>query len=217
VVEIQDWDRVAIHPDVGEAVDAILRGQLTATEVRWLDETGEVRTEKVEPDLKKTARGRQGMRKDKPSNLYLFGVNRARLEQMAKEMRLNLNIVNNPNDASLFITSKNYYRRKPQKVRDAETAHLPIYVLKSNTPPQIRQLLHTIFQTAGTNKADNIKLALGEAEEAVEQVKNGQETIELSPQSAYIRRLQHLIAERNTLSSQSTGKDPNRRVRIYKG
>jgi predicted RNA-binding protein Jag len=55
-----------------------------------------------------------------------------------------------------------------------------------------------------------------EAEEAVEQVKDGQEAVELSPQSAYIRRLQHLIAERNKLSSQSTGKDPHRRVRIYK-
>ena len=27
VVEIQGWDKVAIHPDVGEAVDALLRGQ----------------------------------------------------------------------------------------------------------------------------------------------------------------------------------------------
>jgi predicted RNA-binding protein Jag len=29
--------------------------------------------------------------------------------------------------------------------------------------------------------------------------------------------LQHLIAERNALSSQSTGKDPDRRVRIFRG
>ena len=67
-----------------------------------------------------------------------------------------------------------------------------------------------------TDKADSLKVALGEAEEAVEQVKSGQEAVELSPQSAYIRRLQHLLAERNNLSSQSSGKDPNRRVRIYK-
>ncbi|GAI36366.1 unnamed protein product, partial [marine sediment metagenome] len=40
VVEIQEWDKVAIHPDVGQAVDATLRGQPTATETRWLDETG---------------------------------------------------------------------------------------------------------------------------------------------------------------------------------
>jgi len=65
----------------------------------------------------------------------------------------------------------------------------------------------------GTN---SLKLALDEAEEAVIQVKNGQETVELSPQSAYIRRLQHLIVERNDLSSRSLGKDPARRVRIYK-
>jgi len=58
---------------------------------------------------------------------------------------------------------------------------------------------------------------MAEAEEAVTQVQGGQEEVELSPQSAYIRRLQHLIAERNKLPSQSTGKDPNRRVRIYKG
>ncbi|MFC1981597.1 R3H domain-containing nucleic acid-binding protein [Chloroflexota bacterium] len=50
----------------------------------------------------------------------------------------------------------------------------------------------------------------------MEQVKGGEEAAELSPQSAYIRRLQHLIAERNALSSQSTGKDRERRVRIYR-
>ncbi|GAH67453.1 unnamed protein product, partial [marine sediment metagenome] len=46
--------------------------------------------------------------------------------------------------------------------------------------------------------------------------KEGEGAVELSPQSAYIRRLQHLIAERNHLTSQSAGKDPHRRVRIYK-
>ncbi len=219
VVEIQDRDKVAIHADVGESVDAILRGQPIATETRWLDDTGEVRTEMVEPitTIKKATRGKRPTKRDNPHKLYLFGINRTKLEQMAREMQLNLDIVNNLNDTDLFITSKNYYRRKPQKVRDAEIANVPIYVLKSNTPPQIRQLLNTICPTESTDKADSFKIALNEAKEAVEQVKNGQETVELSPQSAYIRRLQHLIAERNKVCSQSTGKDPNRRVRIYRG
>ncbi|GAH23012.1 unnamed protein product, partial [marine sediment metagenome] len=144
-------------------------------------------------------------------------VNRARLGQMVKEMHLNLDIVDNLNDANLLITSKNYYRRKPQKVRDAEAANVPIYVLRSNTPPQIRQLLNTICPKESTDRADSLKFALGEAEEAVSQVKGGREAVELGPQSAYIRRLQHLIAERNALSSKSLGKEPQRRVRIYKG
>ncbi len=217
VVEIQDWDKVAIHPDVGEAVDVILRGQPIATETRWLDETGKIRIEKEEPaTTKKTTKGKPLVKENELHKLYLFGINRARLQQAAKEMQLNLDIVDNLGDANLFITSKNYYRRKPQKVRDAEAANRPIYVLKSNTPPQIRQLLKDIYPTYSPGKVDSLKLALSEAEEAVNKVKNGQESAELSPQSAYIRRLQHLLAERNTLSSRSLGKDPNRRVRIYK-
>jgi len=219
VVEIKDWDKVAIHPDVGEAVDAILRGQPSATEVRWLDKSGTVRIEKEAPvtPAKKGTKSKRPTKENKPPKLYLFGVNRARLEQLTKERQLNLEIVNQLSDANLLVTSKNYYRRKPQKVRDAEAASLPIYVLKSNTPPQIRQLLNTIYPSDNSAKADRFHLALAEAQEAVDKVKAGQETtVELSPQSRYIRRLQHLIAERNNLSSQSTGKDPNRRVRIYK-
>jgi len=223
IVEIQDRDRVAIHPDVRQAVDAILRGQPTATEIRWLDETGEVRIEKAEPVItpRRTARTRQPSKQNNLHRLYLFGVNQGRLQQMTKEMQFDVDIVDDLNKASLFVTSKQYYRRKPQKVREAEASNLPIYVLRSNTPAQIRQFLNTIYPLESTiestDRADSLKVALSEAHEAVNLVKNGQEEVELSPQSAYIRRLQHLIAERNELSSKSAGQEPQRRVRIYKG
>jgi hypothetical protein len=135
---------------------------------------------------------------------------------MAKERQLELNIVDSLHNASLLVTTKSHYRRKPQKVRDAEATGFPIYVLKSNTPPQIRQLLDTIYPIKSDDKADWFQIALAEAQEAVSKIRSGQETVELSPQSAYIRRLQHLIAERSNLASQSTGKDPNRRVRLSK-
>ena len=215
VVEIQDRDRVAIHRDVGEAVDAILRGQLAATETRRLDETGEVRLETTLPATKDTAKGKPAV-KETPK-LYLFGVNRGRLEQVAKERQLKLNMTDSLHNAALFVTSKSYFRRKLAKVREAESANVPIYVLKSNTPPQLRQLLNTISPAESTEKADPFHLALAEAREAVDRVKGGEEAVELSSQSAYIRRLQHLIAERNDLSSESLGQEPNRRVRIYKG
>ena len=215
VVEIQAWDRVAIHPDVGEAVDAILRGQPIVAETRWRDETGEVRIERETPHPTKTTEVKQLKKQNGVPKLYLFGINRSRVEQVAKEMRLSLDIVDNLSDANLFITSKNYYRRKLRRVRDAEIANMPIYVLRSGTPGQIRQMLDVICPA---EKEDSFKQALGEAEEAVNRIKGGQEgMVELNPQSAYIRRLQHLIAERNALSSQSTGKDPARRVRIFKG
>jgi stage III sporulation protein SpoIIIAA len=218
VVEIQDRDKVAIQADVGEAVDAILRGRLMPTEVRWLDDTGEVRKEKVAPAAtKKTPSRKQTTRDKEVPRLYLFGVNRGRLEQLAKERQITLGIVDKLNEASLFVTSKSYYRRKLPKVREAESADLPVYVLRSNTPPQIRHMLNTLYPTTSVDKADSLALALNEAEEAINAVKSGQEAVELNPQSAYIRRLQHLIAERNELSSDSLGKDPQRRVRIYQG
>jgi len=223
IVEIQDWDRVAIHPDVGQAVDAILRGQLSATETRWLDETGEVRIEKVEPVVttRKTTRSKQPARENSRQRLYLFGVNRGRFEQMTKEMGLDAELTEKLSNADLFVTSKSHYRQKPRKVKEAEEANLPIYVLRSNTPAQLRQFLSTIYggHTGGEpERTESLKSALDEAQVAVGQIMDGEQaTVELSPQSAYIRRLQHLIAEKNALSSQSSGQEPQRRVRIFKG
>ncbi len=216
VVEIQERDIVAIHPDVGEAVDELLRGTSPSTEVRRLDEQGEVKVEKPETEKPKTARGKRATKEAKLPRIYLFGVNRSRILQTGRDLHIDMDIVDNLHEASMFVTSKNYYRRRPQKVRDAEDAHLPVYVLRSNTPPQMRQLLTTLYPLRESDKADSFKAALGEAEEAVEQVKEGEEAIELSPQSSYIRRLQHLIAQRSDLDSHSSGRDPNRRVRIYK-
>ena len=215
VVEIQDWDRVTIHQDVGEAVDAILRGRPAATETRCLDESGEVKIERAIVTSPKPTRGITRVEESKLPKLFLFGLNRPRLEQAAREKHLTLDIVNNLDEANLFVTSKNFYRRKPQKVRDAEAARIPIYVLKSSTPAQVRQMLSTLNLTGSTSKADTLDLALKEAEDAVNFVKDGEDTVELSPQSAYIRRLQHMVAERNELLSQSSGRDPNRRVTIY--
>ncbi|MDP2916633.1 MAG: R3H domain-containing nucleic acid-binding protein [Dehalococcoidia bacterium] len=217
VVEIQDRNKVAIHPDVIAAVDSLLRGRPLETEIRYLDEKGEVQIVKEVPGAmsRKPVKGKRAREEKKP-RLYLFGVNRSRLEQATKEMQVNLDIVNNPRNADVFITSKSYYRQKPQKLRDAEIANIPVYVLKNNTPTQMRQLISTLHPSYGASEEESLRFALDEAEEAVSRVRSGQELVELRPQSSYIRRLQHQIAEHSDLASESLGKDPNRRVRIFR-
>ena len=42
----------------------------------------------------------------------------------------------------------------------------------------------------------------------------GERSADLSPQNAYIRRLQHLLAQRYNLTSRSLGQEPHRQVRI---
>ncbi|HWH23507.1 MAG TPA: AAA family ATPase, partial [Candidatus Limnocylindria bacterium] len=45
VVEIQSRDRVMVHPDVADTVDALLRGDPIAPELRWRDEGGVQRSQ----------------------------------------------------------------------------------------------------------------------------------------------------------------------------
>jgi predicted RNA-binding protein Jag len=59
--------------------------------------------------------------------------------------------------------------------------------------------------------------ALKEAEEAIGHVMNAEGSVDLNPQNAYVRRLQHMLAQRYNLNSRSLGKDPHRYVRITPG
>ncbi|MSQ16681.1 MAG: AAA family ATPase, partial [Dehalococcoidia bacterium] len=58
--------------------------------------------------------------------------------------------------------------------------------------------------------------AMREAEEAAQRVLAGEFSVELTPQSSYVRRLQHLLAERFSLASTSRGREPVRAVLFYR-
>jgi hypothetical protein len=220
VVEIQDWDKVAMHPDVAQAVDAILRGQPVIAEVRWVNEKGEVQQEKPVPVLatKKITAARRDDRLvssgtcARPKKLFVYGMNAGRLAQMVHEMQAPAEVVSDLKDADILLTSRPYYRRKPQKVRDAEVSGIPIYVLKNNSASQMRQCLSSLYPLP--EPQDKLGLALEEAEEAATKVLAGEDEVQLSPQTSYIRRLQHQIAEHHHLFSSSSGRDSQRRVRF---
>ena len=143
VVEIVDYYKVTVHPDVTDAVDALLHGRPPKTEVRWMEEDGEVKREAITSPL--TWEGKEEKQPEKTLRFYLFGANRFRLEQSAKEGRRELRIVTDLEQADIFLTTRSYYRRKPQKIRDAEASGIPIYVLKSNNAAQIKQCLDALY------------------------------------------------------------------------
>jgi stage III sporulation protein SpoIIIAA len=143
VVEIVDYYKVTVHPDVTEAVDALLHGRPPKAEVRWMEEDGEVKREATTSPL--TWETREEKQPEKTLRFYLFGANRSRLEQTAKEGRRELRIVADLEQADIFLTTRSYYRRKPQKIRDAEALGMPIYVLKSNNATQMKQCLDALY------------------------------------------------------------------------
>jgi hypothetical protein len=114
-------------------------------------------------------------------------------------------------------------------LREAENRGVSIFVLRSNTVVQMVNLLRDLLREIDVDEfgaqaqgmparpsRDEVTRALFETEEAINQVMDGGPAIELQPQSTYIRRLQHQLAERYNLGSRSTGEDPHRRVEIYR-
>jgi hypothetical protein len=143
--------------------------------------------------------------------VFPHGISRKRLEQGVKELQLPVIIARDPDEADVVMTLKSEYRQKTTALRDAEERGLPIYVLKSNTVVQMEASLTSIFSL----EVDPREAALRETEEAIGLVFRNIEPVELSPQNAYIRRLQHQMAERANLVSRSRGREPYRRVRLY--
>ncbi len=89
-----------------------------------------------------------------------------------------------------------------------------MYVLKNNTVAQMEGALATMFSPASPERGSTT-VALEEAEQAIGEVLERERTMELTPQNAHVRRLQHQLAERYNVGSRSRGKEPNRRVKFF--
>jgi stage III sporulation protein SpoIIIAA len=150
------------------------------------------------------------VRAHRPLSLFGFGVSRKHLEQAVRELGVPVHVARELDEADGVVTLRNYYRRKPSALRDAESNGIPIYVLKTNTIVQMENLLASLFDL----QADPSAAALHETAEAIGLVQASGNPMELAPQNAYVRRLQHQMAERNNLMSRSRGTEPNRRVEL---
>jgi hypothetical protein len=221
LVEIQAYQRVAMYHDVSQVVDAILLGMPVAPEIRERTETGEIARTTQAPtrapadavERRSTPRLPMDDAMRETIKVYPFGVSWARVEDAARGLGLPVAIVREPEDADVVLTLKNYYRRKTPRLRNAESSGIPIYIARSNSSSQIASALASVIDLRRGPEDQ----ALEEAREAIEAVASGQsEEIELAPQNAYVRRLQHELAERASLSSRSSGHDPVRRVQIYR-
>ncbi len=169
----------------------------------------------------------------KTLRVYPFGVSRDRLAESARQLRVPIIVTNSQSDADAIITLKNYYRRQPERLQQAEEEQKLIIILKNNTIAQMQHALARIFdipidvsldenQEEGdgihaSKPDDPTTKALLETEDAIHQVLNKDlMTAELAPANAYIRRLQHQMATRYNLNSRSRGKEPYRRVKIFR-
>ena len=91
------------------------------------------------------------------------GISRKRLEQAIRDLQLPVVIARDVDEADVVMTLKNEYKQKTPMLRDAEDRAMPIYVLKSNTVPQMQSSLTSIFSL----EIDPREAALRETEDAI--------------------------------------------------
>lgn len=152
-----------------------------------------------------------------PVHIYPYGVARNRLQQSAKRLGVPAIVVRELSEAEALITLRAYYRGRQQTILEAEQRGLPIYVLRANTNSQIEQMLAELFNlTYHPSALDNWEETAMQTQRAIQLVMNGERYVDLAPASAAIRRMQHEMARQADLTSHSYGKEPNRRVRIYR-
>jgi len=237
LVEIQDRQTFAVHHDVTQAVDIFLRQRPLTPEIRHRNEAGEIKIEQVQPvaqPAERTIKAQNGDYGDyrgrraaqgitnieyatplQAIKVFPYGVGQNRLRQAAKTLRVPITLVDDLEDADVLMTLKSYYRKHPQPITIAERLGKPVYVLRSNTVVQMESCLADIFNLSGPD-VDQVSVAMRETQDAIHKVLSGARSIELSPQRSNIRREQHELVRKAKLLSHSLGREPNRRLRIYR-
>ena len=225
LIEIQDKDRLAIHRDVAEAVDLMLRGFLPSTEIRERSAGGKVAI--TQPMVKERA-GASTERKAGDSRrhetepragkgnvmrIYPYAINRERLERAISELRVPVAVTTDLEHADILLTLKSHAKRQSQKLREARGHAVEVHALRSNTLTQMENFLRDMFGAAA--RAGSEDAAMQEVEDGVIEAVERRRPVELSAQPRHIRRMQHLYIERSGLQSESKGQDPVRRIVIY--
>ncbi len=240
LIEIQDRDRLAIHTNVADVVDALLRGYAPVPEVRQRMLDGAVVVQQATPAVVAPVRapmhgavarsndetfaraldrdddlfGSSSAENEQTMMIFPYGVSRNKIERAIHNLHVNASIARKWDDADVVLTLKTLERKESERLRQIASENIPIYSIKTNTTTQIQTSLKDIFNLPSI---DGEELAMREAEEAVYRVLVDSKAIELAPQSSYVRRMQHQLAERHNVQSRSTGLEPNRRVRLFRG
>jgi len=225
LVEIQDKNRLAVHHDVAAVVDASLAGFPAKPELRSLTEDGEVKIEKasaagkaaMRPGMSRLAREKAFHESAgtslKSVRIYTYGVSRERLEKAIDKYHVPAEVVSDPRRADLLLALKSQEKRQPHRLRELRAQGVPLHTIKSNSRIQMENFLRSMFaaadQLAGRDEA------LEAAEIAINDVLAKGQPVELAPQTANLRALQHQLAQQAGLLTESKGKGAFRRVVIF--
>ncbi len=146
--------------------------------------------------------------------VYSYGVARNRLQQAAERLGVRVEPVDGIDDADVMVTLKSYYRKHRKLIGEAEQQRKPVYVLRANTINQMESFLAEALNMESV-PSDPFEAAISDANKGIAKVRAGEQSLDLLPVGAAMRRYQHQMARQANLVSHSYGREPNRHVRIF--
>ena len=240
VIELLDYDRLAVHHNVQKTVDMILRGVPPRPEIRVRTEQGEVEVVQEEQTAELTdpafnqkfpalARNQRPEPKEPKSSpvvsdpqapvvvkIYPYGIARTRLERAIREKKINATVTSEIENADAVMAIRSTYQNQPRKIRELAGKNVRTVVVRSNTFANIATALEDLMK-GNASESTPAKLdekAMNETVAGIETVMQSGKPFELSPQSAPVRKVQFQMIESRRLASEAVGEDPLRRVRI---
>ena len=152
-----------------------------------------------------------------PVRIYPYGVARNRIIHAARRLGVPVILVRDLEEADVLMTLRSYHRAQEQTIQEAEARRMPMYILRANTIAQVEQMLAQLFNlSSDEGRLQEWDLVSAQTASAIQAVLNGQRWADLPPAPAPIRRMQHEMARQAQLVSHSYGKEPHRRVRIFR-
>ncbi len=231
LIEIHGREEFAIYKEVQSTVDRYLRGFPVAPEVRKrtndgasfvVENSGKERAdliqENMEADQKYILQKKSKLSDDplltiherKQVRVFPFGISVNYLNRALKAAHFNGIVVKRLQDASLILTTESFRKKNSEALRMGESMNIPIYSVYANTLSEVKK-----FVSQYRSREKQPAFSLQHIEKLIEQIFITQSPVSLPAADAKTRRIEHQLAARFGLNSESFGEEPSRFVVVY--
>ncbi len=207
-VEMMERYRWAVHRDVAETVDLLLRDREPTKEIRSVNEHGElVVTEEVPPSAEIVknpyATGWRSTGRMKPVpmmpeggeelsepapfprnnndtvRVYLYAVSRQQTEQVIQTLNLPVEVVKDVDSADVILALRSQVRSQAKLRNLAEARNLPIHTVKASTLHHITRALRRLLNMDESPSGNDLQLfAYGDSEDEMEALEEARLAVE---------------------------------------
>jgi hypothetical protein len=233
LVEIHSYNEYAIYLNVAKTVDKYLRGFPVSPEIRRQKKSGEfeiinpqkqerdlidkqnsIEDEKLLVEMEKNPISKienKSTEEKPPLRIYPFGISSNYLKRAIQNGQISLSISQHLPDSDLVITTDSYKRKNSRALQKAEEMGIAVHSIHGNTLNDIKRFIRNLK----TDIIRNPGVTENQLESIIQQVFYTELPVNLPPAGAKMRIIEHQLAERFGLHSESFGEEPHRFVVVY--